>query len=247
MARDEQAAKPAERALRPLPTRLLAELVGTFVLVFTAAGADVVDALYPAGIGHVSRYIAPGIAITAMIWSLSGVSGAHINPAISLGFAFRRSFPLRLVPGYVVAQVAGSTLAAVLLRGMFGAAIRHAITQPVPPFSFAQAFEIEIVLTFLLTFTILATADQEAIVGKNIALAVGGIVALCGLAFSPVSGASMNPALSLGPMIAAGDFSHAGIYVIAPILGAGIAAALVWGILGPAGIDDRMAARGKDA
>lgn len=247
MARDAQADDRGDVGKVPLVRRLLGELVGTFVLTFTAAGADILDHVYPLGIGHVARYVAPGIAVMAMIWSLSGVSGAHINPAISLGFAFRRSFPWKLVAPYVLAQVVGATFAALMLRAVFGDAIHYGITTNLPPFTPTQAFAIEVILTFVLTFTILGTADQKAVVGKNVALAVGGIVALCGLAFSPVSGAAMNPARSLGPMIATPNFAHATTYIIAPILGAALAAAIAEIIYGHQTNVDREAAQGKSA
>lgn len=228
----------------PLSARLFAELVGTFVLTFTAAGADIVDALYPHGIGHVARYLAPGIAVAAMIWALSGVSGAHINPAISLAFFFRRSFAAVLVGPYVVAQLIGATAAALLLRLMFRGDIALAITKPLLPFTPAQAFATETTLTAILAFVILGTADQKAIVGKNAALAVGGIVAMCGLAFSPLSGASMNPARTFGPMIASLHFPLGWTYALAPVLGAAIAAGVSWLIYGHPKEEARRAAEG---
>lgn len=231
----------------PVARRLLGELLGTFVLTFVAAGADILDHVFPAGIGHVARYTAPGIAVTAMIWTLSGLSGAHINPAVSIGFALRRSFPWKLVPPYIAAQLAGAILAALVLRLIFAGAVEYGVTKNLPPFTALQAFGVEIVLTFFLAFTILGTADQKAVVGKNAALAVGGVVALCGLAFSPVSGASMNPARSLGPMLASLDFSHAFTYVIAPLLGVALAAGAAELVYGRASADDRDAARGKEA
>ena len=214
--------------------RLGAELLGTFILTFTAAGADIVDQVYPNGIGHVARYTAPGIAVMAMIWALSGISGAHINPAVSLAFFFRRMFAGALVVPYIVVQLFGATIAALLLRTIFTGDIALGITKPQPPFKEIQAFAVEIVLTAILIFTILGTAEQKAVVGKNVALAVGGVVAMCGLAFSPLSGASMNPARSLGPMIAALDFTHALTYIFAPVIGAAIAAAVCHLIYGAA-------------
>lgn len=232
---------------RPLAARLLAELAGTFVLTFTAAGADIVDQLYPHGIGQVARYTAPAIAVMAMIWALSGVSGAHINPAISLAFYFRRVFAGSLVPAYIAAQFCGAILAALALRLIFLGDISLGITKSRLPFNDVQAFAMETVLTAILAFTILGTADQKAVVGKNAALAVGGVVALCGLAFSPVSGASMNPARSLGPMVASLDFAHAFTYTVAPVIGAAIAAGVTWLIYGEPKSDARNAAQGRAA
>lgn len=228
-------------------TRLGAELVGTFILTFTAAGADIVDQLYPNGIGHVARYTAPGIAVMAMIWALSGVSGAHINPAISLAFFFRRAFAGAYVVPYIIAQLLGATIAALILRAIFVGDISLAITKPQAPFTELQGFAMEVVLTAVLAFTILGTADQKAVVGKNAAIAVGGIVAMCGLAFSPLSGASMNPARSLGPMIASLDFTHALTYILAPLCGAGIAAGLCWLIYGASKEESQDSAQGQAA
>jgi aquaporin Z len=230
-----------------IATKLGAELLGTFILTFTAAGADIVDQLYPAGIGHVARYTAPGIAVMAMIWALSGISGAHINPAVSLAFFFRRAFSGSLVVPYIIVQLAGATIAALLLRTIFMGDIPLGITKPQQPFNDAQAFAIEIALTAILVFTILGTAEQKAVVGKNAALAVGGIVAMCGLAFSPLSGASMNPARSLGPMIASLDFTHALTYIFAPMIGAAIAAVLCRLIYGSVTVETRDSAHGQAA
>ncbi len=227
--------------------RLGAEVVGTFILTFTAAGADIIDQVYPPGIGHVARYAAPGIAVMAMIWALSGISGAHINPAISLAFFFRRVFSGSLVAPYIAAQLVGATIAALILRAIFAGDISLGITKPVQPFTNPQAFAIEVLLTGILAFTILGTADQKAVVGKNAALAVGGIVAMCGFAFSPLSGASMNPARSLGPMIASLDFAHASIYIFAPMIGAAIAAGLCRLIYGEPKEGSRESAEGRAA
>ncbi len=230
-----------------LAAKLGAELLGTFILTFTAAGADIVDQLYPSGIGHVARYTAPGIAVMAMIWALSGISGAHINPAVSLAFFFRRMFGGALVAPYIVAQLAGATIAALLLRVIFLGDISLGITKAQLPFNDIQAFAMEVALTAILVFTILGTAEQKPVVGKNAALAVGGIVAMCGLAFSPLSGASMNPARSLGPMIASLDFTHALTYIVAPIIGAAIAAALCRFVYGGVTAEARESAEGKAA
>lgn len=229
----------------PLSAKLAAELFGTFVITLAAAGSDIVDHLWPHGLGVVARFAARGLSVMAMIWALSGVSGAHINPAISLAFFFRRAFKGTLVAPYIVAQFLGAILAALLLQALFAGNVVLGISKPSPPFTDWQAFAAEIVLTTLLAFTILGTADQKATVGKNDALAVGGIVAMCGFAFSPVSGASMNPARTLGPMIVSLHFEHALVYIFAPIIGAGIAALLCSVIYGAPNVDSRKAAQGK--
>jgi aquaporin Z len=235
------------REVAPLSARLGAELFGTFVLTFTAAGADIVDQLYPSGIGHVARYSVRGLAVMAMIWALSGVSGAHLNPAVSLGFFFRRVFSGSLVVPYVAMQFIGAIIAALILQAMFPGHLALGISKPQPPFSDLQAFATEVLLTGFLAFTILGTMDQKAVVGKNDALAVGGIVALCGLGFSPLSGASMNPARTLGPMIVSGDFTRAYVYLIAPVIGAAIAAVICRLIYGAPKPSSQDSAEGQPA
>lgn len=228
----------------PLWRQLSAEAVGTFVLTFAAAGADITDALSGGAVGHVARYLAPAIAVMAMIWSFSGISGAHLNPAVSWAFFVRGIFPGRMLAPYVGSQLAGAIAASLLLRVMFGPAIARGITEPTQAFSPATASLTEIVLSFFLVLVILGTASQKAVVGKNTALAVGGVVALCGLGFSPLSGASMNPARTLGPMVAAGDLHLAWLYIVAPLVGASIAAGVVWLLYGTPDADARESAQG---
>ena len=236
---------------RPAPgegRRLGAELVGTFLLTFVAAGADILDHVTPAGtIGHVARYIAPSLMVMAMIYSLSAISGAHINPVVTLAFFARRCFPAHRLPGYLAAQFAGAVGAAFLLRALFGAAIEHGVTKPAMGFTSVQAVTMEAILTFVLVYTILATSEEEGTVGKNAGLAVAGVVALCGLAFSPVSGASMNPARSLGPQIAAGMYDSIWIYFAGPIAGALLAVVAVGLIHGPPTKGEYDAGHGKHA
>ena len=239
---------PAPSTLPPKPTewqRVGAEFIGTFSLTFAAAGADAVEYATNGAIGHVARYIAPALVVMAMIWSLSGISGAHINPAVTLAFAARRCFPLFRIPGYLLAQFAGGIAAAALLYGLLGHSIAHGANAPQPPFNDMQGLATEIVLSFILVFTILATAEEAAVVGKNAALAIGAIIAMCGLAFSPLSGASMNPARSLGPAIIAGNLQHVWLYLVGPLAGAVVAAVVVHLIFGSASESEREAAHGK--
>ena len=211
---------------------LAAEFIGTMLLTFVAAGADIMAYLNPGVVNHLERYAAPALLITAMIWSLSGISGAHFNPAVSVAFTLRGVFSAARLPWYAMSQVAGAVAAALLLRALFPGAVVHGITKPSSPFTTLQAFATETALAFLLVLTIVSTAEEKAIVGKNAALAVGGVIALAGLAFSPVSGASMNPARSLGPMIVANDFGFASIYLFAPVAGAVLAVGAAWLLLG---------------
>ncbi len=238
-ALDDRSRKPAEWQ------RAAAEFFGAFLLTAVAAGADIVDHISKGGIGHVARYTAPALLVMAMIWSVSAISGAHLNPVVTLAFIARRSFPAFRLAGYLAAQFAGAIAAAYVLRALFGAAVEHGITKPGPAFSDVQALASEILLTFILVFVILATAEEQAVVGKNAALAVGGTIALCGLAFSPISGGSMNPARSIGPMVAAGQFDYVWLYLLGPCLGALLAAGCAWLLLGAPTQHSLEAAHGK--
>ena len=241
----EQNARPERRPPSALQ-RLGAEFAGTFLLTFVAAGADILDTATPPGtIGHVARYVAPALLVMAMISSLSAISGAHINPVVTLAFLVRRCFPAARSAAYVLVQVTGAVAAAVALRAIFGgAAIVNGITKPAFSYTDVQAVAVETFLTFVLVYTILATAEEKPTVGKNAALAVAGVIAMSGLAFSPVSGASMNPARSLGPMIAAGSFGHLWVYLIGPVVGSLAAVGAAWFIHGDPSPDETKAARG---
>ncbi|MDQ6780690.1 MAG: aquaporin [Candidatus Eremiobacteraeota bacterium] len=239
VASEERAPAPSEAC------RALAEFIGTFFLTFVAAGADIVHSASGGEIAHTSRYLAPGFLIAAMIWSLSGISGAHLNPAVTLTFVLRRSFPLARALVYWFVQFAGALAAATVLRLFFGELIAKGASKPGPDISGWAAVSWEALLTALLILVILGTAENEAVVGKNAALAVGFTVALCGLFSSPISGASMNPARSLGPQIVAGTLSDSWIYVIGPLLGAGVAVMLGYLLFGAPKDSEREAAHGK--
>lgn len=238
----------AAAPLRPKPTetqRLAAEFAGTFVLTLVAAGADAIDARSGGEIGHTARYLAPGLIVTALIWSLSAVSGAHVNPAVTLAFVVRRSFPVVRAVGYWTVQFGGGIAAAFVLRAFFDGAVARGVTVPGPGMGSVATSAWEALLTFVLVLIILGTSEEEAVVGKNAALAVGLTVAACGLFSSPISGASMNPARSLGPALVAGQFGDLWIYIVGPIIGALAAALVATTIHGPAGESERRAAHGK--
>ena len=237
-------AEAAETQTPSEAQRLLAEFAGTFLLTFVAAGADVLEALTNGGIGHVARYVAPALLVMAMIYTIGGISGAHINPAVTLAFFARRCFPASRIAGYLLAQFLGAICAAALLRALFGLAIERGITKPSAGFGDVQALVMETVLTFVLVYTILATSREKAVVGKNSGLAVAGVIALCGLAFSPVSGASMNPARSLGPMIVGGHLDFSWIYVVGPVLGSLAAAGFVGVLHGAPSFDEKQSGEG---
>ena len=204
-----------------LGRRLAAEALGAFALVFFGAGAIMVDA-DGGGLGQLGVALAFGLAIATMIYALGHVSGAHFNPAVSLGFALTRHFPWSRVAGYWAAQAAGAVAAAFLLRASLGDVANVGAT--LPSGSDRQSFLWEVVLTFFLMLVIWAVATDPRAVGEAAALAVGGTVGLCALVGGPVSGASMNPARSLGPALASGEFEALWIYLLAPLVGASLGA-----------------------
>jgi MIP family channel proteins len=203
---------------------LVAEAVGAFALVFVGCGAIMVNA-DGGGLGTVGVALAFGLVIMGMIYAVGHVSGAHLNPAVTLAFALTRHFPARKVPTYWAAQLAGATTAAFLLRASLGDVASVGAT--VPSGSQAQSFLFEAVMTAFLLLVIMAVATDTRAVGEAAAIAIGGTIAFAALVAGPVSGASLNPARSLGPALASGDTTSLWIYLTAPFLGAA-AGALVY-------------------
>jgi aquaporin Z len=200
--------------------RLFSELFGTFLLVLAGAGAAVVSASTGQEIGRGAEVTAPALTVLAVILFMGKVSGAHLNPVVSMAFALRREFPWRRVPGYVIMQLGGALLACVFLWATFGQIGHLGATEPGPRITDVQALAIEAVLTLGLVSTILGTASGAQNVGHLSAVGVAGYIALAGLWSSPVSGASMNPARSFGPAVVSGDFAHLWVYVVGPTVGA---------------------------
>jgi aquaporin NIP len=198
-----------------------AEALGTFALVFVGAGAIMVDA-EGGGLGTVGVALAFGLVVMAMVYALGPVSGAHLNPAVTLGFALSRHFSTRRVPAYWVAQMVGATAAAVTLRASLGDVANVGATMPSG--SQAQAFLWEVALTAILLVVVIAVATDTRTVGESAALAIGGTIALGSLVGGPISGASMNPARSLGPALASGEWSSLWVYLTAPFVGAALGA-----------------------
>jgi aquaporin Z len=176
---------------------------------------------------------------------LGDVSGAHVNPVVTLAFAIRDDFPWKRVPGYLASQFAGAIGAALLLRLLFGNVGHLGATRPDPSVGPVAALVMEIVLTCLLVTVILGSAHDTRLVGHNAALAVGATIALAGLFASPVSGSSMNPARSLGPALISGNVSSLWIYLAGPLLGALLATGIAWALHGPTSEDAKKAAGGK--
>ena len=178
--------------------RLAAEALGTFALVFFGCGAIVVDA-EQGGLGHLGISLAFGLVVMAMVYAVGHVSGAHINPAVTVALAARGHFPWRFVPGYLGAQVAGAVLAAVVLRATLGNVADLGATQPSG--SDGQSFVWEAILTGVLLVVIVSVATDSRAAAGGAALAIGGTIALASLVGGPISGASLNPARSFGPAV----------------------------------------------
>lgn len=208
----------------PLGPALVGEALGTFALVFAGCGAIAVGSLGPAGVAA-----AFGLTIMTMIYALGHVSGAHFNPAVTAAFAVGRHFPMARVLPYWAAQVAGAIAGAALLRATLGD-VPLGVTQPAG--SDVQALVWEVVLTLILMLVIVAVATDTRAVGQGAAIAIGGTVALAALVGGPISGASMNPARSLGPALVSGDLSDLWIYLVAPPTGA-VVAVVVYRYLRP--------------
>ncbi len=197
----------------------VAEAIGTFALVFAGAGAVMVDAKTHA-LGHVGVAITFGLVIMAMIYAVGHISGAHFNPAVTFAFVLTRHFPRSRAAVYWGAQLAGAFAAALLLRASLGD-IAH-VGATLPSGSQAQSFFFELVMTAFLMFVILAVATDTRAVGEAAAIAIGGTIGLDAMFGGPISGASMNPARSLGPAFVSGDLHAQWLYIVAPILGASV-------------------------
>ncbi len=215
--------------------RLFSEMLGTFMLVLVAAGGGILH-----GEGQITlsaAVVAPGLMVLGIILFMGAISGAHLNPAVSLAFALRGDFPWKRVPGYIIIQLIGASLACLFLFAVFGNIQHLGATLPGPGYEDWQALLMEIVLTATLVSVILGTASAAQNVGAIAALGVGGYIALAGLWSAPVSGTSMNPARSFGPALVSGDFSSYWVYVVGPLAGALIAV----------GIASVLRGRGGDA
>ncbi len=215
--------------------RLCGEVLGTFFLVLVAAGGPMIDHAIPGSVGRAAAVVSPGLMVMAIILFMGKVSGAHLNPAVTLAFSLRRDFPWRRVPAYLVAQMAGALVAAWFLQVVVHVSASYGSTFPGVRVTPVDAFLMEAVLTVGLVGVILGTASGAQQVGLFGALGVGGYIALAGLWSSPFSGASMNPARTLGPDIVAADFTSWWVYLAGPVLGAVVAVGLAYLLRGPGG------------
>jgi aquaporin NIP len=196
---------------------LIAEFIGTFFLVLAGTGAIIVDAQTHA-VTHVGVALVFGLVVAALVYALAHVSGAHFNPTVTIGFWTAGEFPGARVPSYIAAQLLGAVAASSVLRLMFGTVASLGVT--VPNGAASTSFWLEVLMTFLLVFVILGSAVHGRAIKSFAGIAIGSTIALDALFGGPISGASMNPARSLGPALVAGLWQDQWVYLLAPITGA---------------------------
>lgn len=227
----------------PLPLRCLGEAAGVCLLVVFGPGSAVVSAYHGGALSLEGIAAANGLIIMVLIYALGHISGAHFNPGVTLSFALVRRFPAREIAPYWVAQCLGGLCGAAILLALFGNVLN--LGTALPSGAETQAFAMEVLLTFLLMFVIMAVATDSRAAGQTAALAIGATVGLAVLVGGPISGGSMNPARSLGPALVSGELTSLWVYLTAPILGATMGAAFYQLIRGdhstpgqPGGSDD---------
>jgi len=213
----------------------VAEMVGTFMLVLalvsTVIGATLAEPVAGATYGSLAIPLAGGIVLASAVASLGHVSGAHFNPAVTLGLAVNRRFPWRFVPAYLTAQFAGAVGAALVAWGFYGGQARSVAhlgaTYPAAGMSVASVFAVEAVVTFMLVLVVVSVATDSRVPSGVAAVPIGAALAAAILISGPISGAGVNPARAIGPMIVAGNFTDWWVYLVAPLIG-GIAAVTVY-------------------
>jgi aquaporin Z len=218
-------------ALRGDRKKLLAETLGTFALVFAGTGAIIINEATAGMIGHAGIALTFGLIVLAMIYTFGDVSGAHLNPAVTLAFAVSGRFPWRGVPGYIAAQTTGAFAASSVLHLLFGQS--RALGATLPAGSATQSFILELILTAILMLTILSVSTGSKEKGTTAGIAIGAVIALEAMFAGPISGASMNPIRSLAPALVSGHLEHLWLYLTAPILGALLAVPLCIGVRDP--------------
>jgi aquaporin Z len=226
--------------------RLFSELLGTFFLVLAAAGGGMMGHAFPGVISHTAAVTAPALTVMAIILFMGKISGAHLNPAVSIAFALRRDFPWWRVPGYIVVQLGGATLAALFLRAVINVSAMYGSNYPAHGYSDLAAFWMELILTMGLVSVILGTASGAQNVGVIGAFGVGAYIALAGLWGSPISGASMNPARTFGPDLASRTFTGYWVYIAGPIAGAALAVVIAFVLRGRGGDKSALGAAQGD-
>lgn len=203
--------------------RAAAEGLGVFALVFAGCGAIVTEAERPGSLGAVGIAIVFGLIVMAMVYATGHLSGAHLNPAVTVAFVLTRHFPRAEAAAYVLAQAAGALVAAALLAAVWPSN-PASLGATLPTVGLGSAFVYEVVLTAFLMFVIMAVATDTRAVGAAAAIAIGGTVGLDALFGGPITGASMNPARSLGPALVSGELTDLWLYLLAPLLGAALGA-----------------------
>ncbi len=206
-----------------LVRRAAAEAIGVFALVFAGCGAIVTEAEHPGSLGVVGIALVFGLVVMAMVYATGHLSGAHLNPAVTIAFVLSRHFPGREALAYIAAQLLGALAAAALLAAIWPSQ-PAALGTTMPTVGTGSAFAYEAVLTAFLMFVIMAVATDTRAVGAGAAIAIGGTVGLDALFGGPITGASMNPARSLGPALVTGNLQDLWLYLAAPVLGAAIGA-----------------------
>jgi len=196
------------------------EFIGTFIMVFAGTSAIVINDLHSGVISHVGIALVFGLVVAAVIYSLGTISGAHINPAVTIAFWLANRFPGKKVAPYITAQILGAITASLVISIMF--AEHTTLGATIPSGSYTQSFLLELILTFILMLTIINVATGSKEQGIMAGVAIGSVVALEALFAGPVSGASMNPARSIGPALISGNVSELWIYIAAPIIGASL-------------------------
>jgi aquaporin NIP len=210
--------------------KYIAELVGTYALVFCGTGAIIINEQTGGQVTHVGIACTFGLVVMSMIYAFGEISGAHINPAVSIAFTVAGKFPLKTLPFYLISQVAGAILASLTLKGLFPG--NSFLGTTIPAGSQWQSFVLEAILTFFLMLVIINVSTGSKEQGMFAGLAIGSVIGLEAMFAGPICGASMNPARSLGPAIVSDHFDSLWIYLLAPVIGA-IAAIAVFKIVKP--------------
>lgn len=205
--------------------KYVAEFIGTFALVFCGTAAIVIDQETHGLITHVGVSITFGLIVASMIYAVGHISGAHLNPAVTLAFWVAKDFSLKEVGPYILSQLSGALLASIVLRTLFP--LNKLLGSTIPAGSDSQSFILEVILTFILMFVILQVAKGNKEQGMFAGIAIGAVVLLEALFAGPVCGASMNPARSFAPAIVSGNLQHLWVYLTAPVLGA-LGAVPIW-------------------